>query len=68
MQTQTINDEIHQTLENIYDFIKNNEKINEDFIEYTKTLGIYGASENKNAFLTLPGVLTFFGSQAPFTY
>ena len=47
MQTQTINDEIHQTLENIYDFIKNNEKINEDFIEYTKTLGIYGASENK---------------------
>ncbi|MBR2526230.1 SEC-C domain-containing protein [bacterium] len=47
MQTQTINNEIHETLENIYEFIKNNEKISGDFTEYTKTLGIYGASENK---------------------
>ncbi len=47
MQTQTVNHEIQQTIENIFKFVKENEKINADFIEYTKTLGIYGASENK---------------------
>ena len=40
----------------------------ESLKQKTITLICYGASENKNAFLTLPGVLTFFGSQAPFTY
>ena len=47
MQTQTIGNDINHTIENIYDFIKNNEKINEDFTEYKKTLGIYNSPNSK---------------------
>ena len=47
METQTINNEIHLTLENIYKFIINNDSTKEDFIEYTKTMGIYNAAEDK---------------------
>ena len=47
METQTINNEINQTLEKIYEFIKDNKKINEDFVEYTKTMGIYGTHDSK---------------------
>lgn len=47
METQTITNEINQTLENIYNFIKNNEKVNEDFTEYTKTMGVYGLADSK---------------------
>lgn len=47
METQTINNEIHQTLENIYKFIKETDKTKEDFTEYTKTMGIYGSNDEK---------------------
>ena len=47
METQTITNEINQTLENIYEFIKTNEKVKEDFTEYTKTMGVYGLADTK---------------------
>lgn len=47
METQTIANEINQTLENIYEFIKTNEKVKEDYTEYTKTMGVYGLADNK---------------------
>ncbi len=47
METITINNDINNTIEKIYEFIKDNKKIKEDFIEYTKTLGVYGTPDNK---------------------
>ena len=47
METQTVTNEINQTLEDIYEFIKSDKKVFEDFTEYTKTLGIYGTPDNK---------------------
>ncbi len=47
METQTIANEINQVLENIYEFIKKDEKIKEDFTEYTKTIGVYGLDDTK---------------------
>ena len=36
METLTIAEEINQTLENIYNFIKTDEQLNADFTEYKK--------------------------------
>ena len=47
METQTINTEIHQTLENIYNFVKENDKTKEDFTEYKKTIGMYDATDEQ---------------------
>lgn len=47
METQTVTNEINQTLTDIYEFIKENESVNEDFTEYRKTMGIYDLPENK---------------------
>lgn len=47
METQTINSEIHQTLENIYNFVKENDKTKEDFTEYKKTIGMYDATDEQ---------------------
>ena len=47
METQTITNEVNETLEKIYEFIKNNDNIKDDYIEYTKTMGIYGTPDNK---------------------
>ena len=47
METQTVANEINQELENIYEFIKKDEKIKKDFTEYTKTIGVYGLADNK---------------------
>lgn len=47
METLTIAEEINQTLENIYNFIKTDEQLNADFTEYKKTLGIYDLNDDK---------------------
>ena len=47
METQIITNEINKTLEDIYNFIKSDNKVNEDFIEYIKTVGAYGISDSK---------------------
>ena len=47
METLTITEEINQTLENIYNFIKTDEHLSADFTEYTKTLGIYDLPDEK---------------------
>lgn len=47
METQTINNEINLTLENIYNFIKENDKTKKDFSEYLKTMGVFGTSQEK---------------------
>lgn len=47
METQTINNEISLTLENVYNFIKENDKTKEDFSEYLKTMGVFGANQEK---------------------
>ena len=45
METLTITNEINETIENIYNFAKTNESIKEDYVEYTKTMGIYNSPE-----------------------
>ena len=45
METITITNEINNTIENIFKFIKENKEINEDYIDYTKTMGIYNSPE-----------------------
>lgn len=45
METLTITNEINETIENIYNFTKTNESIKEDYVEYTKTMGIYNSPE-----------------------
>lgn len=45
METLTITNEINETIENVYNFAKTNESIKEDYVEYTKTMGIYNSPE-----------------------
>ena len=45
METLTITNEINETIEDIYKFAKTNDAIKEDYIEYTKTMGIYNSPE-----------------------
>ena len=45
METLTITNEINETIENIYKFAKTNDAIKDDYIEYTKTMGIYNSPE-----------------------
>lgn len=45
METLTITNEINTVIENIYNFAKTNDAIKEDYIEYTKTMGIYNSPE-----------------------
>ena len=45
METLTITNEINETIENVYNFAKTNESIKEDYVEYTKTMGIYNSLE-----------------------
>ncbi len=45
METLTITNEINETIENVYNFAKTNESIKKDYVEYTKTMGIYNSPE-----------------------
>ena len=45
METLTITNEINEAIEDIYKFAKTNDAIKEDYIEYTKTMGIYNSPE-----------------------
>ena len=47
METQTITNEIRETIENIYEYIKTNSQTNKDYTEYLKTMGIYNLAESK---------------------
>ncbi len=54
METLTITNEINETVENIYKFAKTNKAIKDDYLEYTKTMGIYNSPEEATKEYYLP--------------